>query len=122
MESGKDAEEERLLKSFGENFVLHVKKMRPGSPLPDPDVKDWYMVMYDCEYVGKALAEAMPVFMAQEEFDFFTMYKRFGPEGERKYAVSPRLFRKRVRLSGFSLVPDGNDLKSTTILDGYIFE
>jgi signal peptidase I len=122
MKSGKDPDENRLLNSFGD-IVLHVKKTQPGTALPDPGVDtDWYMVLYDNEYLGKGLAVALPTFLAHVEFDYFTMYKRTGTEGNMKYYMSPRLYQKRIRLNGESLVPVGHNLQATAILDGYIFE
>ena len=121
MQSGKDPDEKRLLESFGTDILLHVKKVKPGSALPDPDVKDWYMIMYDCEYLGKALAQAIPVFLTHLESDYLVAYKRSGVEGNMKYTNAPRLFQKHVKLSGASLMPEG-DLTANTILDGYIFE
>lgn len=123
MTSGKDPDEPRLLNSFGQNVALRVVKTEPGTALPDPGINtDWYMVLYDNEYIGKALADALPVFMTHSEFDYLTMYKRAGTEGNMRYFMSPRLYKKDIKLTGESLVPVGHNLQATAILDGYIFE
>ena len=85
--------------------------------------RGWYMVLYDNEFVDDNLAKAIPVYM-QSDFEILECFKRteFGT-GYQKLAISPRIFNKKIKLSGNSLIPAHYEkLKATKILDGWIEE
>jgi len=78
---------------------------------------DWYMIMYDDEYIDENLAKSIPVYLLSQ-FDVMECYRK---TGEKTGTISPRLFRGHIKPQWDSLLPaDIQNLKTTRILDGWI--
>lgn len=84
---------------------------------------EWYMVLYDNEFISPSLAKSLHVYM-HHDFDFYIIMKRiYNDDGNMEVTQSPRLFRKPVKLSRDSLMPINSEkLKSERIMDGWILD
>ena len=86
----------------------------------------WWGYMFDSEYIDQNTRLALPIFLAQKDYDYYNLYKKLsivnGNNTEIKVYTSPRIFRDYVRIKeGPALIPL-NEGTSTTILDGWILE
>ena len=80
---------------------------------------DWYMYLFDNEYLSKELTDALPVLM-ESDFDVWVMFEKQNiGDGKYRYGRSPRLFKKGVELKG--MVPlKLNELLVEKVLDGFV--
>jgi len=80
---------------------------------------DWYMVIYDNEYIDEDVQFAIPVFIDCEDYDCLILH-RF--KVNNKHEKSPRIFRKHLKLQPNSLFPAFQEggIAYETVLDGWI--
>ena len=89
--------------------------------LVEPET-DWYGFLFDVEWLDEKIADALPVFMAND-FDFLIAYKKVTVKGAPKIFFAPRFFRKEVKLIPHKLIAENEeDLKREKILNGWILE
>jgi hypothetical protein len=92
---------------------------------------DWWMYMFDNEYLDPSMIRVLATYCDTSTYDFFQMYQRMivyekidGKDKARaKTFLSPRLFRKHVYMEeGDSFIPVDIEgiLIATNILDGWI--
>jgi|GEM_PF-4638772 len=91
---------------------------------------DWWMYMFDNEYLDPAMIRVLSTYLESEVYDFFQAYQRIivpemvdGVEKARvKTYLSPRIFRAKVRVQSEHIyIPiDVDNLTVTSILDGWI--
>jgi hypothetical protein len=96
----------------------------------DEQESEWWCFMFDDEVIDKNLKDYLPVFLKDDSFDCFQLFKRVRVpvEGtkdkvETKFFLSPRVFKKGIKMQeGHSYMPvDVENLKSTRVLDGWIY-
>ena len=80
---------------------------------------DWYMYLFDNEYLSKELTDALPVLM-KSNFDVWVMFEKQNIGDDKyRYGRSPRLFKKGIELKG--MVPlKLNELIVEKVLDGFV--
>lgn len=84
------------------------------------DVQDWYMVLYDNEYIDPLLKAILPIELAKSLADSIILYK---VDNLRKTTKAPRIFKKDIVLRPNSLLPlRENDIIFMEIPGGWIRE
>ena len=79
---------------------------------------DWYLVLYDNEYLSVDLKEAVKNILTMDiPFDALIFLQK---DLVGKFYQSPRLFKKHVRLKENSLLPEDDSMKMVRILDGWV--
>ena len=79
---------------------------------------DWWIVLYDDEWIDPRLLEAMIVGSKCERFDVFVFYKI---DKDVKVTICPRMFRNSVRIEKDFLYPI-LPVNMETLLDGWVYE
>ena len=79
---------------------------------------EWWIVLYDDEFIEKRLLDTFKLICNQYVFDAFSFYKI---DKEQKVTLCPRLFRNWVETEIERLYPS-TPVKMETILDGWIME
>jgi hypothetical protein len=89
-----------------------------------PDIKygniktEWWIILYDDEFIETRLLETFEVVSNQIIFDAFSFYKI---DKEQKVTLCPRLFRNWVQIESERLYPS-TPVKMEAILDGLVRE
>jgi len=79
---------------------------------------DWYLVMFDNEFVSPDLRDAIKIIVETDpDYDYFIFMEK---TWEGKVFQSPRMFRRDVRLQRDSFLPEDKTLRCERILDGWI--
>ena len=136
LESGtKGASEEKLMASFDrpkdderfkdfENLNINFHVVQRVDQI-NKIVKEgeWYMTLFDNEFIDPSLLRVLHVYMAQEQFNVYVIMKRTqDEEADRVVTESPRLFRSELALQDGSFLPESEDLHSERNLDGWILD
>lgn len=115
----RDGDGEKAKKSLQglPNVIIEPKKK--GTPCTgfNKCETDWYMILFDDEWVDIRLNKALPFFM-ESDYDYFNLHRVMADS--QRFFINPRLFRKDVILNR-SGEPIGTDCVGTNILDGFIF-
>ena len=79
---------------------------------------DWYLVLYDNEYLSYDLGKAVESILKMEiSFDALIFLQK---DTDGKFYQSPRLFKQHVRLAKGCLLPEDRSIKMERILDGWV--
>ena len=79
---------------------------------------EWWIVLYDDEFIEIRLLDTFDVICNQMIFDAFSFYKI---DRESKVTLCPRLFRNWVEIESDRLYPS-TPVKMEAILDGWVME
>jgi len=122
IQSGEKSNTERAKESFGDvELVTHI--VGTVQEINSIHVNtDWYFVLHDNEYLSEDMKDSLPSYIANEEYDVFTMMKRFfNDDGELSGTESPRMYRQDILLTQDSLMPQSYK-KCQRILDGWVLD
>jgi len=127
IEGDRPSNVEKLKESFGDLPVTFFVVQQVKQINAFQKETDWYMVLFDNEYLDKKLLNVLPTFMAQDNLRLLLIQKKFwDAEGNTAVDESPRMFRKDVVLEDNSTMPEDrfsfNPDNMTRILDGWIFD
>jgi len=117
---------ERARESFGDvvRFTRTLKSRRLDLERHFPTI--WYGYIFSDEYLDDQVRDALPIFLASDQFDALILMKKELIDGcEDACAVrvtqAPRIFRKHVRLEEGKHIPrDPHLLIFERLLDGWI--
>jgi len=94
-------------------FVPNIQEINDKSKQ-----NEWYAVIYDDEYIDEPLKEGLKVFIEQSPVDVLVL----GKKGDGKYSKAPRLFRRDVKISKDSLLPESPGIEFETVLNGWVHD
>jgi len=81
----------------------------------------WYGYIFSDEYLDDQAREALPIFLASDQFDCLVLMKKVIINGKIKITQSPRIFRKDIRLMENTHIPENPQrLRFERMLDGWI--
>ena len=87
---------------------------------------DWYTYFFSTEYLDELLSKNLSLHLEygfEEKVDYHVLWKKNWNEGEPKFYRSARVFASHVKLQEGLMLPENmENLKSSTILDGWILE
>jgi len=138
LESSKGKDIQKLKESFA-NTMASFSHIQPDVKVPGIDcvfnlvqrigqinstIKegDWFMVLYDNEYIDPSLLKSLPTFMSHTEFDVYVIMKRTLGNKGLETTQAPRLFQSTLMLQPDSLLPIREDIQSERILNGWILD
>ena len=104
-----------------DNIPIEFRSVESIKEINDDRFKtDWYMVLFDNEYLSYDLRKALEKILQMDiQFDVLVFVKKTNDD---KMYQSPRLFKKHVNLAKDSLLPADRSIKIERILDGWIYE
>lgn len=114
--NGNGEKSKESLQGLADVVVEERRKGTPCTGFNNCDT-DWYMILFDDEWLDDRLVKALPIFM-ESDYDYFNLH-RMMVESQR-FFINPRLFRKDVILNR-SGEPTDTECVGTNILDGFIF-
>lgn len=82
----------------------------------EPCITKWKMFIYEGEVLSKELIEAIPIFLKEDDFDVFKIYKK----NDNSFSISPRIFKSEIKLMDDCLLPVKGKYIMETILNGFI--
>jgi hypothetical protein len=81
---------------------------------------DWWIILYDDEFMENRLVEALVIAGDCERFDAYSCYKAFYSEDKDPViTICPRMFRRGIQIEQDVLYPI-MPVKMETILDGWV--
>jgi hypothetical protein len=98
------------------NVIIEPKKKGTTCTGFNKCETDWYLILFDDEWLDIRLNKALPVFM-ESDYDYFNLHRMM--VDSQRFFINPRLFRKDVILNK-SGEPVGTEYTGTNILDGFI--
>lgn len=112
---------ERARASFGDivrfSQTLKNRRLDLEKHFPTP----WYGYIYSDEYLDDQARDALPVFLASNQFDCLVLMKKVLVDGKMKITQAPRIFRKDVRLvEGKHIPKNPQRLRFEKMLDGWV--
>jgi len=112
---------ERAKASFGDTVqfsqILEARRLDLEKDFQTP----WYGYIFSDEYLDDQARDALPVFLASDQFDCLILMKKVLVDGEMKVTQAPRIFRKDVRLVENTHIPENPQrLRFEKMLDGWI--
>lgn len=78
---------------------------------------NWFIILYDDEFLDERLLEALSICDNQNNFDVFSCYKI---DQERKVSICPRIFKNGVKIEENHLYPIF-PVKMEILLNGWIY-
>ena len=79
---------------------------------------DWYMYLFSNEKLDDNLKNVLPLLL-ESDFDVWVMFEQKKLKNEIKYGLSPRLFKKGIKLQGMVPILD-DQMSLEKALDGFV--
>ncbi len=110
-----------LINSFGEETIETVHSIDNLSQIKEKNIlTEWFGVFYDDEHIDQGLRVAIPIFLTDITIEVFKFYRKTFDDGINiEASISPRIFRKHIKLQDNSLLPIIPS-RYETILNGWV--
>lgn len=105
---------ERLINSFN-GIDCKIIQLNDDRNFNEKTNTKWKMFMYSDEILSDELKEAIPIFLKEDKYDYFCIYKKTNI-----ISYSPRIFKSKIKLMDDCLLPVKGKYVMETILNGFV--